>query len=49
MRLFLFIVVYLSEAVDGCCADAGFCEDEEGSVGYDFEDHVAGVVVYGCI
>ena len=35
--------------VDGCCAAAGFWEDEEGGVGYDFEDHDADMVADGCI
>ena len=35
--------------VDGCCTSAGFWEDEEGSIRYDFEDHVAGVVADDCI
>ena len=45
----MFIVVYPSEVVYGCCTAAGFWEDKEGGVGYNFEDHVAVVVADGCI
>ena len=42
-------VVYPSEVVDGCYAAAGFWEDDKGSVRYDFEDYVAGMVADSCI
>ena len=45
----MFIVVYPSEVLDSFCAAVGFWEDVGGSVRYDFEDHVAGVVADGCI
>ena len=45
----LFIVVYPSEVVYGCCAAAVFWEDEKGGVEYNLEDHVSGVVADCCI
>ena len=35
--------------VDGYCTASGFWKDEEGGVRYNFEDHVAGVLVDGCM
>ena len=45
----LFFVVDQSYVVDGYCMAAVFWEDKKGSIRYDFEDHVIGVVAYGCI